>query len=267
MNKKNVIIISVLVNAGLLLVLFISALTSSKEEVVQASSIAKEPQFAGSEQILGEVKGGNISQGVPAVATAPLSASTTLVENKATETSLAVNASSTTTNVLGNITTDSTTQVALPQVAAADGVKVVEDIVHPIPQLEESSASVATAPSSTATSNTIEVKVKKGDSLERIAKVHRVTVRELIKLNQLPNTFLKVGQIILVPKNSNVSKFAATATKSKTSKGKYYTVKCGDSLWTIAMKHKMKTNELLRLNKMTAEDSKRLRPGMKLKVS
>jgi hypothetical protein len=112
MNKKNVIIISVLVNAGLLLVLFISALTS-KEEVVQTA--AKEPQFSGSEQVIGQVQPSvSMAQELPlAQGNNVLATSVPVTENKASESNAPESA-----------------QVALPQVALSGASKMVDEGTH-----------------------------------------------------------------------------------------------------------------------------------------
>jgi LysM repeat protein len=44
-----------------------------------------------------------------------------------------------------------------------------------------------------------EIEVEKGDSLEKLAKKHLTSVDEIIKLNQLPSSFLKIGQRLKMP--------------------------------------------------------------------
>lgn len=46
----------------------------------------------------------------------------------------------------------------------------------------------------------------------------------------------------------------------------YYIVKSGDNPWTIAHKHHMQVEELLRLNNMDEVKAKRLRPGDRLRI-
>ncbi|MCC6128147.1 MAG: LysM peptidoglycan-binding domain-containing protein [Chlamydiae bacterium] len=46
----------------------------------------------------------------------------------------------------------------------------------------------------------------------------------------------------------------------------YYTVKVGDNPWTIAMKHNMKVEELLRLNGLNEEKARKLKPGDRLRT-
>ena len=57
--------------------------------------------------------------------------------------------------------------------------------------------------------------------------------------------------------------------KPKTEKietAKYYTVKPGDNPWTIAMKHHIKVDDLLKMNDLDNHKAKKLRPGDKLKI-
>jgi LysM repeat protein len=108
-----------------------------------------------------------------------------------------------------------------------------------------------------------EVKVKKGDVLERIARHNHVTVDEIMKANQMTSTRLKIGQVLKVP-----SKSGKSAVVSQTPAGdKYYIVKNGDNPWTIAVKNHMKVEELLKLNNLDETQAKRLKPGDKLRIN
>ena len=134
--------------------------------------------------------------------------------------------------------------------------------------------SAASTPATPAKSYT----VKKGDALERIAKQHHVTVAALMKANQLKNTSkLSIGQVLTIPGSAGTTVASAArstaaaeveANKSSTTQmaSKYYTVRKGDNVWAIATRHHMKTEELLRLNQLTPEMARRLRPGDRLRV-
>lgn len=107
------------------------------------------------------------------------------------------------------------------------------------------------------------VLVKKGDSLEKIARAHEVSMDDLIQLNQLSGSFLRVGQELKLPKQ----KMKRQAPQKETvSSEEFYTVKVGDNPWTIAMKHHIKVEELLRLNQLNEQKAKRLKPGDRLRV-
>lgn len=79
--------------------------------------------------------------------------------------------------------------------------------------------------------------VQKGDSLWLIAKNYNTTVDELIQLNNLSSVNLQIGDILLVPKQ-------ATSTTT-------YTVKSGDTLWSIARNNNTTVDEIKLLNNLT----------------
>lgn len=107
------------------------------------------------------------------------------------------------------------------------------------------------------------VSVEKGDVLEKIARTHGVSVDEIMKLNHLTDSRLQIGQELKVPEKESPSKESG---KKKQEEGVYYVVKGGDSPWTIAQKHQMQVEELLRLNHIDEEKAKRLRPGDRLRI-
>jgi LysM repeat protein len=115
-----------------------------------------------------------------------------------------------------------------------------------------------------------EAHVKKGDTLEKIARAHHTTVDEIIKLNHLPSSFLRVGQVLKLPAEKTLS--AKTAKSAMPEKLKqdtgpdYYTVKVGDNPWMIAIKHHLKLEELLKLNGLNEEKARKLKPGDRLRI-
>lgn len=101
-----------------------------------------------------------------------------------------------------------------------------------------------------------EVKVQKGDVLEKIARRHGCTVGALMEHNQLKSNVLQIGQVLKIPTNQAVS----------STKDNFYTVKQGDNPWAIAVKNHMKLEDLLKLNDLNEEKARRLRPGDKLRI-
>jgi peptidoglycan DL-endopeptidase LytF len=114
----------------------------------------------------------------------------------------------------------------------------------------------------------VEVSVKKGDTLDKIAKANNTTADEIIKLNQLPGTFLKVGQILKIPEPKAVVANEPKLNLEKASNvgPEYYVVKVGDNPWGIAMKHHIKLEELLKLNQLNEEKARKLKPGDRLRT-
>lgn len=141
--------------------------------------------------------------------------------------------------------------------------------------------------------------VKKGDTLYKIAQNYDITVNEIIKLNNLTNTTLSVGQILEIPRkelnnsntyivqkgdtlykiasNNNVTvdeiKEFNNLTSNLLSIGqelkipsieKYYTVQKGDTLYSIAKKNGLSIEEIINLNSLP---STILSIGQKLKLN
>lgn len=80
--------------------------------------------------------------------------------------------------------------------------------------------------------------VKKGDTLYSIAMANNTTVDELKKANNLTSNILSTGQLLKIP--------SALLPEST------YTVKKGDSLYSIANKYNTTVDELKRINNLTS---------------
>ncbi|MDN3506768.1 MAG: LysM peptidoglycan-binding domain-containing protein [Simkaniaceae bacterium] len=103
-----------------------------------------------------------------------------------------------------------------------------------------------------------QVTVKKGDSLDKIARANGVSVDALVSANNLTNTVLQIGQVLKIPARGESTQAAGG--------DQFYTVKQGDNPWTIAVKNQLKVDELLKLNNLNEEKARRLRPGDKLRI-
>lgn len=226
MNRKNTILIAVTINAGLLAVLLVAALTTQEELPVQNVIAREEPL------------------------TLPKFDDTPLYQE-------------------------------LPVLAMAEPPKspeiipLSEPMVHKLPPLVPEHAPVvqslppvvkAESPTSLSapTIAISEVVVKKGDNLEKIAKSHHTTVDEIIKLNHLPSSFLKVGQVLKIPTERTLAK--APEKKPAELGPEYYTIKVGENPWAIAIRHHMKLDELLKLNGLNEEKARKLKPGDRLRI-
>jgi len=203
MNRKNVILIAVLINAGLLAVLLIAALTTQEEPTNPTVAEGPAP--------------------LPLFDEAPL---------------------------------------YLPPEEPVLPLSELEPPLHKLPPLVVSepapppAAPVVVSPPLPVPLD--QITVRKGDNLEKIAKVHRTTVEEILKINQLSSSFLKIGQVLKIPKGGE--------KKPLETGPEYYTMKVGDNPWAIAVKHRMKVEELLRLNGLNEERARKLKPGDRLRI-
>jgi len=204
MKRRDVIIIAVLVNVGLLAVLFVAALKGGSSE--------------------------------PAVA---VNTEKTSIEQPASDV----------------VAVEETQQNS------------VDKVVHRLPQAMEDDKAIEESGK-----NYTEVTVKRGDSLEKIAKVHHTTVARIKEINNLPGNFLRLGQTLLIDNGSKLGNSTAkavaidTTEKTVEKQAQYYVVKVGDNPWTIAIKHHMKLNDLLKLNHLDNHKAKKLKAGDKLRV-
>lgn len=84
--------------------------------------------------------------------------------------------------------------------------------------------------------------VNKGDSLYSIARVYKTTVQEIQKLNNLKSNALSIGQELKIPENYVNDASANLPTYIN------YTVKKGDSLYSIAKRYGITTNTIIKDN-------------------
>jgi peptidoglycan DL-endopeptidase LytF len=225
MSRRDVIIISVLINAGLLMVLFIAAIKTDPDEMPSHSdySIATlEP--------------------IPLQPTREIPAPI-------------IPASSPPLDEVDHVLKE-----YFPDLAST-----------PEPMQENDVEPPKTLPSLPAENEKIvEVTVKSGDALEKIARANRTTVEAIKKLNRLSSDKLKVGQVLKIPVGVAPPP-AKPALKQEIAQNSedepvYYTVKSGDNPWKIAKMYQVKFEDLLRLNNLDEERAKNLKVGEKIRV-
>jgi membrane-bound lytic murein transglycosylase D len=109
-------------------------------------------------------------------------------------------------------------------------------------------------------------KVKSGDTLGAIAKRFGTSVAAIQSANDLKSAQLKIGQSLSIPGQAPMSSpYAIQAEQEIAQRNQtYYTIKSGDSFWTIAKKHGTSVQNLLKWNEM--QSNAKLKPGQKLLV-
>ena len=91
--------------------------------------------------------------------------------------------------------------------------------------------------------------VKAGDSLEKIAQAHDVSIQQVQQWNMLRGSLIFAGQKLVI--YTDARKIAAApSTDQKPSNVVTYVVKKGDTLWDIAKAHKVDESSLRRWNSL-----------------
>ena len=239
MSRRDTIIIAILVNAGILLVLFAIAMPSKEDK--QAIQVVQAQVEAKSE--VGE--------------TTLASADTALDSSKVVVDEI--------DQVLSEWNEQNQNASVLATAAEAQTTAAA---VYPLAEETATVEETVVAKSDKVT----EVVVKKGDALDKIARAHGTTADEIMALNHLASTKLQIGQVLKVPGEGKAksSSKAKSATKKSSKKAAAtageYVVKSGENPWTIASKNHMTVDELLKLNDLNQDSAKKLRPGDKLKI-
>lgn len=244
MNRKHTILLAVFINAAMLIVLFAMTWTTQEEialapthEVSEVSTPAKNtaPQMFGEE--------------LDFLLRAETTATTSHAES-----------------VPGvELGTSDSAKAAPPNVPIVHSLPPVVSISQQ-QQLAAQQMPPKSLEALTPTLTNLETRVKKGDTLEKLAKAHHTTVDEIIKLNHLPSSFLRVGQVLKLPQEKPSEAKPTQVEKSVVTGPEYYTVKVGDNPWMIANKHHLKLEELLKLNGLNEEKARKLKPGDRLRI-
>jgi membrane-bound lytic murein transglycosylase D len=108
-------------------------------------------------------------------------------------------------------------------------------------------------------------RVKRGDYLGRIAERYGVGVSQIRSWNGLRNNTVKVGQnLIIYPRRSTQDIASNAPQQASNSSDKTYTVRSGDSLWSISQKFPgVSVQNIKKWNDISGTN---LKPGTKLKI-
>lgn len=130
----------------------------------------------------------------------------------------------------------------------------MKDREKPLPELSEQS-------------DRIRYKVRSGDYLGRIATQHGVSINDLKRWNSLKGNHIQIGQRLTIYPKKAVSTNSTASKKEIAQNGdpQLYTVKQGDTLWSISQKFpNVSMEDLKKWNDISGTN---LRPGMTLKIS
>jgi len=101
--------------------------------------------------------------------------------------------------------------------------------------------------------NYIYYKVKKGDSLEKIARKFKVSIKTIKRANGLRRNIIRVGQILRIPKKGYISYTKKSSRKSAASGNVCvikHKVRSGENIESIAKKYHVWVKDIKRLNNL-----------------
>lgn len=241
------IIITVLLNAGLLAILFVMAINTDDDKV-------KEPSEMSSHLALRQ-------------------------QNNYTESSKPAAIAYTTSQMISSQGGDELDNVlkeyAVPPQTVVLDEEQIEEIEKEIPKLAVVSPAAEQKPS--ASLQYVQITVKRGDSLDKIARANNTTIDAIKKANNLTHEKISIGQQLQIPiasvkkpnespKIASAPATVASSIQSSKEDIEYYTIKSGDNPWKIAKQFHVRFDDLLKLNNLDEEKARNLRVGDKIRV-
>lgn len=94
--------------------------------------------------------------------------------------------------------------------------------------------------------------VRRGDNLSSIAKRHKVPMALVKDMNTLSGSFLRVGQVLNIPKPNTGAANQLAQQHSTPQQSRIYKVRAGDSLSKIAAQQKVSVAQLKRWNNLSS---------------
>ncbi len=117
-------------------------------------------------------------------------------------------------------------------------------------------------------------RVQRGETLFSISQKYGIAIDEIKSFNAMKTNGVQLGQNIFLSANTTVAAAlsntpqlvrVSTSAKPIQRKPSTYTVRSGDTLHAIAIKHAVELDDLLRWNKLSAKSV--LQPGNKIRVT
>ncbi len=156
--------------------------------------------------------------------------------------------------------------IAAADLIAANGIKNKTVRIGQVLKIR-TSVKVSGSPSEkTAATAVATHKVKSGETLSSIARLHHISVADLTAANNIKGNNIKPGQVLKIggkaAANGKTAAKTAAAKVSGSQTPARYTVKKGDTLISIARRHQTDLNTLKRLN----PNSSTIKPGQVIRL-
>ncbi len=236
MTRRDTIILAVLLNTGLLAILFVLAITPDEEKIGDSPEVTHAIVEAGKIEKVRE----------------PLPVIVSVHENKADEVD----------NVLKDFAETIRSSPSEMYITSYNEPKEISASIGARAQ------NISSDSYSSPKQDYIEITVKNGDILGRIAKANNTTVSSIRNINHLIGDKLKVGQILKIPAPIKQSQNIVTRFESGPDEGSsgFYSVQEGDNPWKISKRFHVSVQELLLLNGLDEAKARNLRPGDRIRV-
>lgn len=131
-------------------------------------------------------------------------------------------------------------------------IRAGQDLVVPLSTRTTSSVAAAdgASVSSKGSRQWTDYRVRRGDTLSRIAQRHNVNVARLRAANELEGSLIHAGDVLRVP--------GAGAASTESPRPVIHQVERGDTLWGIARRYRVDVEQLQHWNELAAQDVLRL---------
>lgn len=114
--------------------------------------------------------------------------------------------------------------------------------------------------------------IKQGESLSAIATRYKTNVAAIKETNKLRSDLIRVGQSLLIPGPKQPEQYYTLSQSNRIPGGLQrgngekliYTIRSGDSLWTISQRYRVSINNLVAWNGLSRNSI--IRPGQKLEI-
>lgn len=151
-----------------------------------------------------------------------------------------------------------------PALAAVDSLPIDEPIFNgKTPQLP---AQLPAAGKGATPKTVARHLVLSGDTWETVSRDYACNINDLKKANPKAGQILANNSYLVIPSAETVGAEIVGEEENVASSGKSYTIKSGDTLSAIARKNKVPLANLMKINKFTDAEARKIKPGQVIKL-
>lgn len=94
-------------------------------------------------------------------------------------------------------------------------------------------------------------KVKRGDTIRKIAELYKVSSANIVKWNNIKNNNILAGQKLKIYSDYSINDVQKKTNMENSKSAKLYTVKSGDTLYSIASNYNLSVDKIKSINKIS----------------